>query len=266
LFSIVLNVGATQRDTLIAELWEAGTAGITESDDWVQAFFEEGTDPATLREQFRDYSPEIETVELRDWAAESRDQWQPFPVGERFYLVPEWRNDPAPCGRMRLRIYPGMACGTGTHPATQLCLRAMEQHIKEGMSLLDIGTGSGILAEAARLLGADPVFACDIDAEAAATARANLRKSIFNVPVFAGSVRSVRSGAIHTIVANLNLAELQAITTDVRRVLRDDGLLIVAGFREDEAERAAAVLGRDLRARYELDNWTCLVLGDVSPR
>jgi len=266
LFSIVLNVSAAGRDTLIAELWEAGTAGITESDDWIQAFFEDSTDAAALREQFRDYSPEIEPVEHRDWAAESRDQWQPFPVGDRFYLVPEWRDDPAPCGRIRLRTYPGMACGTGAHPATQICLQAMEQHVKEGMSLLDVGTGSGILAEAARLLGADPVFACDIDTDAAATARRNLQKSIFNVPVFAGSVRSVRSGAVNTIVANLNLAELQAMATDVRRVLRADGLLIIAGFREEEADGAAAAFDRELRASYELDNWTCLVLGDVSPR
>lgn len=260
MFSITLNAAAAKRDELIADLWEEGTAGITESEDWVRAFFEDAVDATRLVRRFDAYTPTLERVEEHDWVAEAQNQWQPFPVGERFYLVPEWRNDPAPCGRIRLTIYPGMACGTGTHPATQLCLRALEQHVTEGVSLLDVGTGSGILAEAARLLGADPVFACDIDPGAAAVARANLTKSIFNVPVFAGSVRSVRSGAVNVVAANLNLAALQSIRTDVLRVLRDGGLLIVAGFREDESEQAAKLFGHGgVRASYELDDWACLV-------
>jgi len=259
LFSITLNATAADRDALIADLWEAGTVGISESETSLRAFFEAGVDGADLVHRFREYAPELETVQEHDWVAESREQWQPFPVGERFYLVPEWRDDPAPCGRIRLRIHPGMACGTGTHPATQLCLQAMEKHVGEGVSLLDIGTGSGILAEAARLLGADPVFACDIDPEAAAVARANLGKSIFDVPVFAGSARSVRSGAIDVVVANLNLAALQAISTDVLRILRGEGLLIISGFREDESPRAAALFGGNVRASYTLDGWACVV-------
>jgi ribosomal protein L11 methyltransferase len=258
-FSITLSATVLERDSVIAELWDAGTAGITESDDWVRAFFEDG-DAHALMHRFRDYSPKLERVEDRDWVAESRNQWQSFPVGDRFYLVPDWRDDPAPCGRIRLKIHPGMACGTGTHPATQLCLRAMEQHVSDGMSLLDVGTGSGILAEAARLLGADPVFGCDLDPDAAAVARANLAASLFTIPVFAGSVRSVRTGAVDAIVANLNLAALHAVQTDALRVVRKGGTIIAAGFRDDERQRAAALLGGVVRASYEQDGWSCLVL------
>jgi ribosomal protein L11 methyltransferase len=244
---------------LISELWDAGTTGVTESDDWVRAFFEPPVDGEALLRQFRDYGPRLESVEERDWVAESQAQWQAFPVGERFFLVPDWRDDPAPCGRIRLRTHPGMACGTGTHPATQLCLQAMERYVGDGMSLLDVGTGSGILAEAARLLGADPVFGCDIDPEAARIARMNLTASVFRIPVFAGSVRSVRTGALDAIIANLNLAALQTIKTDARRILREGGVLIIAGFREDESKRAEALFGGTVRAAFEQDGWSCLV-------
>jgi ribosomal protein L11 methyltransferase len=260
LFSITLNSTSVDRDTLIADIWEAGTVGITESEDWVRAFFDDSADAMKLLDRFGDHDPRLEHVEARDWVAESREQWQPFAVGERFFLVPEWRDDPAPCGRIRLHTHPGMACGTGAHPATQLCLRAMEQHVTDGMSLLDVGTGSGILAEAARLLGADPVIACDIDPEAAAIAKRNLAQSIFNVPVFTGSVRSVRTRAVDAIVANLNLAVLQATHKDILRVIGDEGLLIVAGFREDETQAVADIFKLPVRANYESHDWASLVL------
>ena len=74
----------------------------------------------------------------------------PMLAGERFFLVPPWCDDPAPPGRLRLEIYPGMACGTGRHPATQLCLEALERTVRPGMTLVDVGTGSGILSAGAR--------------------------------------------------------------------------------------------------------------------
>jgi len=259
-----LSATSVDRENLIAEIWEAGTAGITEAEDWVRAFFEDSSDAAALMRRFREFAPRLEQVEERDWVGESREPWQPFAVGERFFLVPEWRDDPAPCGRICLRTHPGMACGTGIHPATQLCLQALEEHVTEGMSLLDVGTGSGILAEAARLLGADPVIACDIDPEAAAIAHRNLARSIFTLPVFAGSVRSVRTRAIDGIVANLNVAALQAIHKDILRVLAGEGLLIVAGFREDESEAVAELFNNPVRARYESQDWACLVIAPPS--
>ena len=94
-----------------------------------------------------------DTPEYRTYYGDKYDLPQ-----ERFFLVPEWRDDPAPEGRVRLIMHPGIACGTGTHAATRLCLTAMERHVAAGDSVLDVGTGSGILADAARVLGASPVF------------------------------------------------------------------------------------------------------------
>ncbi len=73
------------------------------------------------------------------------------------------RRQPTPPGRLRLEIYPGMACGTGRHPATQLCLQAIERYVRPGARVLDVGSGSGILSDAARLMGAASVIGCDID-------------------------------------------------------------------------------------------------------
>ena len=91
-----------ERDQLIADLWEAGTTGITEEDQWLRAFFDEGADVAALQRQFADYRPSYDRQEDYDWVQHSRAMWQPFAVGERFWLVPEWLDDAAPDNRMRL--------------------------------------------------------------------------------------------------------------------------------------------------------------------
>jgi ribosomal protein L11 methyltransferase len=257
---VTLAVPADDRDRVIGELWEAGTTGIIESEDWMRAFFDDRRPEPLLRDRLREFTIEFEQVEERDWVAESRRQWQPFPVGDRFYLVPEWRDDPAPCGRIRLRMHPGMACGTGTHPATQLCLIAMERHVCEGAAVLDLGAGSGILTEAARLLGGDPVFGCDIDHEATEISRRNLAASVFHIPLFTGSLRSIRDASLDIVVANLNAATLAAVAYDAVRVVRPPGKLIISGFREYEADGVARLFECEVVDHLELNDWTCLVL------
>lgn len=246
------------KDGVIAELWEAGTTGITEESDSLRAFFDDDCDTAALERRFANYHPAIEPEEDRDWVKESQDRWEPFAVGERFFLVPEWRDDPAPEGRLRLTTYPGMACGTGTHPATQLCLIAMEKHLRAAESVLDVGTGSGILAQAAVLLGADRVAACDIEHDAALIALANFRKTGAGVGVFTGSLRSVRTGSFDLAVANLNAATLTRIGDEMKRVA---SRLILSGFREDEIDRVVRSLDVEIVDVLTLDDWACVVAG-----
>ena len=124
----------------------------------------------------------------------ARDLLQPMEVGARFYLVPEWRDDPTPAGRFRIEVNPGMAFGTGVHETTRLCLEALEQYLRPGMRVLDVGTGSGILASAAALLGAERVYACDIDPVAVEIAGMG----------FVGSVDAVAAGAADVVMANIS--------------------------------------------------------------
>src|SRR5258708_288964 len=162
MFSLEIDCDPEDRDLLIAELWEEGSEGIVElSPSLVRAFFDDPADRRALHARFPGAREREE--EQRDWVQSARDLLQPMEVGRRFYLVPEWRDDPAPDGRLRITINPGLAFGTGVHETTRLCMEALEEYLRPGMSVRDVGTGSGILAKAAKLLGAGNVTACDID-------------------------------------------------------------------------------------------------------
>src|SRR3954451_9665553 len=165
MFSLEIEFDPDDRDRLIAELWEAGSAGIVElTPRKVRAFFE--GDRKSLLAQYPGST--LREEEERDWVQSARDLLQPMEVGQRFFLVPEWREDPAPEGRFRIVVNPGMAFGTGVDEATRLCLEALEDVARPGMRTLDVGTGSGILARAASLLGAERSYACDTDPVAVA--------------------------------------------------------------------------------------------------
>jgi ribosomal protein L11 methyltransferase len=211
-------------DELIAALWEAGTAGISEGDGYVEAFFEE----EEIAGRFGDPRLEPEV----DWVQRTEDAWPPLLVGERFFLAAPWRKEPTPPGRIRLEINPGLQCGTGQHPCTRLCLEAMERAIHPGDSVLDVGSGSGILSLAAKLLGAGRVVACDLDEEAANPAL------LFQVPFFVGSVDAVRSGAFDLVVANINEDVVGVLRPEFERVARTQ---ILSGFQDETGE------------------WTCVV-------
>jgi hypothetical protein len=140
MFSLEIDCDSEDRDLLIAELWEQGSAGIVElTANRVRAFFEDGAGRGALLKMFPGARQRDE--EQRDWVQASRDLLQPMDVGRRFFVAPEWRHDPTPEGRLRIVVNPGMAFGTGVHETTRLCLEAMEDYLKPGMTVLDVGTG-----------------------------------------------------------------------------------------------------------------------------
>lgn len=234
-----LDCGPADKDRLIAELWERGTNGIIEGAAGLRAFFDERVDVADLSE----FGPRWERVEDRDWVAMAQAQWEPVLVGSRFFLAPPWRNDPAPAGRLRLEMQPGLACGTGWHPATQIALEAMERHARPGAAVLDLGTGSGILAEGAALLGAGPICACDIDVDAVAIARDRLRAAGVRAAVFAGSASALRSRSVDLVVANIDAETLVPMAEEIRRVLKPGGRAILTGFPESRLDLMTAAFG-----------------------
>jgi ribosomal protein L11 methyltransferase len=242
-------------DLLIAELWSAGSAGIAELDSGrLRAFFEDDADRDALIERFGPVSWRQE--EQCDWVAVSQTNWEPLLVGTRFLLVPEWRNDPAPEGRFRIVVNPGMAFGTGIHETTQLCMEAAETYVRPGMAVLDVGTGSGILAEAAGLLGAAPVWACDIDPVAVAIARTKAGRN-----VFIGSVDAVRSGSADVIAGNISPEAIALLAPDLLRCLGPGGTALLSGFERYETPAVQAELERQggaiREARYK-GNWALL--------
>jgi ribosomal protein L11 methyltransferase len=245
--SVEIACDARERDLLAAALWEEGTLGIEEEDlpdgrVCLRGYFDRPTARAGLWRQ----EPE------RDWAAVSRGHWRAVEVGQRFFLAPPWDPTPPPAGRIRLSIEPGRAAGTGYSTPTQLALEALERLVRPGDTVLDAGTGSGILALAASRLGAGRVVACDLDAVALAEARINLGGAAL---LWCGSPRSVASSSVDVVVANLTAAALRMIAGDLRRLARPDARWIVSGFRLRRAAGMRSLFGGDLSER---DGWCCL--------
>ena len=260
MFALVLECTHEARDLLIADLWEAGVAGITETPGGLRAFFEDEADRVALQNQFGGL---LEETEERDWVAESHEYLQPTSVGKRFFLVPEWREDPAPAGRIRIRVNSGLAFGTGAHESTRLCLEALEELIEPGMTVVDVGTGSGILAEAAKKLGAGRVIACDIDPLSIDVARENFTAAGLDIELFEGSVQQAESGIANLAIGNLSPAWLALLAPEFARVIKLDGRILLSGLEAPDVARVQERLeaaGLQIIETREENQWRAILL------
>ena len=225
---------------LIADLWEAGCTGIVELDGGVlRVFFDDDARQADLLARF---GGEAASADLRDWVAFAREYLKPMEIGERIFVCPEWRDDATPPGRIRIEVNAGLAFGTGAHETTRLCLEAIERHLRPGMTVVDVGTGSGILAEAACKLGAGPVLACDNDPEAVTVARENFDRAHVEVGVSGKSIADFPDELADLIVANISRAWISDLAQEWVRVLRPGGLAILSGFEAADIPRVSAAI------------------------
>ncbi len=248
MFSVYLECPDDQRDQLSAELYERGTLGIIDLPSGLRAWFDDGVHLDDLIERF-DGDVVDEPAADSDWIQRTEDSFPAIPIGERFWLVPSWNNEPTPPGRQRLEITPGMACGTGWHECTQMCLEYLERYVTPNCSVLDVGSGSGILSVAARLLGAGRVVSCDIDPEAAVLGRERLGSN----SVYTGSADAARSDSFDIVVANISPEVVRAMEQDFRRVAHPGGVIIVSGFGDYPLERPP-------REQMRRGEWVCAVL------
>lgn len=250
MFSLLLRPSPDREEYLTGELWECGTTGLVEEENGTRAFFDSTSDRAGLLLRFAAFEPELREEPAVDWTRATEEAWPPLAVGRRFFLAPPWCAEPAPAGRLRLPIYPGMACGTGRHPATQLALEAIEDHVRPRDRVVDVGTGSGILAAAARLVGAGLVIACDIDPDAVRIASERLN----NAPLFVGSADAVRSGWADVVIANIDAATIEDLKVELERIRKPDSTLILTGFPKWDVPE-----GFQAKESREREEWMCLV-------
>jgi ribosomal protein L11 methyltransferase len=178
-------------------------------------------------------------IRERDWA----DAWKRYffvhRIGERIVIVPSWRRHRQLEGDLVIRLDPGMAFGTGLHPTTRLCLRGLERSIQGGEQVLDLGTGSGILAIAARKLGARRVLGLDVEAIAVRVAAENVERNRVRrgVQVEHGSLPLDPPPArpFDLVVANISFRVLHALHPEIRRVLAPGGRALFSGVLELDA-------------------------------
>jgi ribosomal protein L11 methyltransferase len=202
------------------------------------------------------------------WAERNQSGLPPVVVGDLMVASPEVDASLFPGPVVRIR--PSMGFGTGHHASTRLMLDLLQRQALAGRSVLDVGTGSGVLALAARVLGAGRVVAIDVDTDALASARANceLNKET-QITLLESDVASAAGSlgrAFDLVLANLTGATIQRYTSELVRLAAVDGRLIVSGFQDEEAAAVAGALdaaGWTLADRSDEDGWTAIV---TSPR
>jgi len=188
----------------------------------------------------------VESVDDQDWVRLTQSQFDPIPISTRLWIVPTWQD--VPDGQaLNIRLDPGLAFGTGSHPTTRLCLRWLDENIKGGESVLDYGCGSGILAIAAAKLGAAEVWGVDIDPQAiqAATYNADMNgvSAHFYTPDQAPGT------AAQIVVANILTNPLKTLAPLLASLTMPGGRLVMSGILEQQAESVIQVY----RAWFEFE-------------
>ncbi len=177
---------------------------------------------------------EIRYLDEEDWANSWKKYYKPVEIG-RVVIVPSWERYEA-MDKIIINIDPGMAFGTGTHETTILCILAMEELLKPGMDVIDVGTGSGILAITAKKLGAHRVLAIDIDDIAVKIARENAILNRVNIEVIKNNLIEGIYEKFHLILANINADEIIKLSKDIKRIMRENSYFIASGMIKDKVK------------------------------
>ena len=199
-----------------------------------------------------------------DWADNWKKYFEPARITHDLTIVPSWTDYEATAGEKLIKLDPGMAFGTGTHPTTKMSLFALEQVLRGGETVLDVGTGSGVLSIASSLLGVKEIYAYDLDDVAVRVARDNigLNPDMDNIQVAAGDLlRGVEIEA-DVIVANILADILVHLTEDAYRLLRDQGYLIMSGIiseKWDLVRESAEAAGFFLETHLIQGEWNACV-------
>ena len=216
-----------------------------------------------------DHEPQTVSLREEDWATSWQKYYQPIPVGNRVYIVPDWmRGEPVPDGRTPLYLNPGLTFGTGAHPTTQLCLELLEEVLQSGDKVLDLGCGSGILAIAALAMGASRAIGIDIDPKAADVAFENAALNGIGpdrLSVYAGDVLSDKKlaaklgpGQNRVVLANIVADVIIPLSTKAGEFMKKDGVFLTSGIiegRQDEVRTALESNGFVIVKHLERNGW-----------
>ncbi len=284
-FVISLRVPTESAEAICNFLMEQGTTGIEENEEDEEGkrlkayFLKDGREGRVLRALHR-YLKSLQTIQPKisqtqtetfavadqDWGENWKRFFKPFHVTSNIVIRPPWSHFRPKRNEIAIVINPGMAFGTGTHASTKLCIRALEEGLKKkGLSVLDVGTGSGILSIVAARMGAGEVLGVDTDERAVKVARENVVQNGVSgiVHMREGSIGNIRR-QFDVIVANIDLKGLRRMRRSLLRHLKSKGLLILSGLLEKEGERlrqdyVKTGLLRSIQSSRE-GEWVCLTL------
>jgi ribosomal protein L11 methyltransferase len=209
-------------------------------------------------------------IDEEDWANSWKQHWEPTEIGDRILVYPAWLEPPQDSERIILRLDPGVAFGTGTHPTTQLCLESLEMRMlypSGEMTLADIGCGSGILSIAAILLGAPKVFAVDIDPLAVESARQNCQLnqiSSDSLVINEGSIAEIMQLApngVDGLLCNILAETIIDMIPHFAKLIKPKGWGILSGILLDNAKSVMEPLeehGWVVAALWKRKDWACL--------
>ena len=226
---------------------EPGMAQETWHDSLISALFPEAIDLAPIvRQAAHDLDLtlppfRIEALPEQDWVRLTQAQFDPIQISQRLWIVPSWHAAPDP-NAIILVLDPGLAFGTGSHPTTRLCLQWLDANIRGGESVLDYGCGSGILAIAAKKLGASEVAGVDIDPQAVQAARDNaarndVQQTHFYLPDAAPEAQYT------VVIANILSNPLKVLAPMLAARVRPGGKIVLSGILAAQAEEMRALYG-----------------------
>ncbi|MBS1810206.1 MAG: 50S ribosomal protein L11 methyltransferase [Acidobacteria bacterium] len=261
--AIEITISRIAESAVTAQLWNANTTGLEISEDTAESI--------TLRAYF-DSSPDVEklqanilralrlsdlpetslrsiqalTIADQDWLAEWKKGYEPVLIGQKLLVTPSWKREQTNAGeRVVVQIDPGMAFGTGTHETTRGCLELLEKYWHGG-SLLDVGTGTGILAIAAvKLYPGSHVVGFDIDPEAidVANENAEINTALDELHFEVNKLSSFHGQSFDLVLANLTADVIVPLAADFPQVMKAGGVLIVSGILREQGDEVCAALG-----------------------
>ncbi len=292
-----INVPAAAIDLVCNELAELGCEGVTVEERpldtfvvpdpdqdapaqyYIKSYFADRATPGELRRQVEEMLhwlapmvpglettvPEIGAVANEDWAEGWKQHFSAVAIGSRLVIKPSWEDYSPTPHQVVVNLDPGMAFGTGTHGTTRLCLEAVAALYEAPpgpQRILDVGTGSGILAIAAAALGAPRVLACDIDPEACRTAAENAQlNGVSGAIEITDQPLESLEGGFEVVVANILAEENIRLATELLNRLLPGGTLILSGIlreKEEMVKEAFAAFDLGPPETTRLDEWICI--------
>lgn len=199
----------------------------------------------------------LEEIPEQDWVRQTQAQFTPIRISDRLWIVPSWHAAPDPAA-INIALDPGIAFGTGGHPTTRLCLRWLEANVHEGMSVIDYGCGSGILAIAAGLLGAGAIVGIDIEEAAVAAARDNAGRNGIAAQFL--SAAEARCEPADLLVANILANPLRLLGPVLAGLTKPGGQLALSGILDHQADELMRTYDQwfDMRRFAAEEGWVCL--------